>query len=171
MSYYAMNGLAGALGDLFFDPDAKKAFWRVQQLKAGEKGLLSEISQEVYGNAYADTWGKIVSYNQGRKGVYPAPPPAGPGEYKVGTVLELPTIPNRNAPYSGAKNSSLKVMPEGEFVLPDGSTVTIGPGGDIIRGDGGSQKAGMSTGLLLGIGALVVGGVALLAVTAKKKPM
>lgn len=168
MSYYAMNGLAGALGDLFFDPDAKKAFWRVQQLKAGEKGTVSDLAVGIYKDVTAQN--NIISYNAGRKGV--KPDPRGVGWYYPGTILEMPSIAGKPAPYSGAKASSLSVMAEGtELVLPDGSTVTIGPGGDIIRGDGGSQKAGMSTGLLLGIGALVVGGVALLAVTAKKKPM
>jgi hypothetical protein len=151
------GGYSG-FGDLIYQGD--KVYWRVQD--ASE--TVSSIAQKVYGSA--SQWTKICSYNDS-VGIKRDPQtPKGDCWYKVGTMIELPTIPGFPDPKAAAPQSGLATAKAGTtVVLDDGKVATIGEGGKI----GKAGLASLSTNMKIGLGVAAAAAVLGIAVLASKK--
>lgn len=151
-----MSGLGaccGSLGDLILTDN--KVYWRVKD--ASE--TLSSIAVKVYGNVAVqkDIW------NANPQGRAQASAKFGDqkwGWYNVGTLLELPKVSGYPDPMVAAEKAGLVKAKEGDTIVIDGETHTVGAGGKI-------SKAGI--GLVAGVAMLAVVGVAAFAIFSKKK--
>lgn len=152
------------LGELLFEDD--KALWRVQA--GGE--TISLIAQKVYGDA--TVWGKICSHNTSIGIAMDPRTPKGDCWYKPGTVIELPKIPGYPDPMATAPKSGLPTAPAGStIVTPSGKVATVGTGGKLTSPTAAAlSKAGMTPGVMIGLGVVAVAAIAGLALLAKKKP-
>jgi len=159
------SGGMGALGGAFMDGSGTTK-WLV---KSGDYGL-SFIAEQVYGKGAP--WKPIYSANSDiiKDGVnYTIQP---------GMVLTLPLMPGWPDPAvaltktGNVAGSTPAVVPAGTTIISaTGEKIAIGPGGQAVgpAAPPASKADGMSTGMMIGLGAaavVVIGGVALLA---KKK--
>jgi hypothetical protein len=153
--YFSTSGFGGAF------VDSGTAKWLVGK---GDYGL-SFIAKQVYGAGAP--WKPIYDANKSVIG-------SNPDLIQPGMILTLPPIPGFPDPQgavSATKNvagTTAAVVPAGTTIIGSGGEkIAIGPGGQVVGG--GSKTAGMSTGMMIGIGAaavVVIGGLALMA---KKK--
>ncbi len=161
-SYYPISGF-GALDGVFVDA-ANSAKWLVGK---GDYGL-SAIAQQVYGSS--TPWRAIYDANKSIIG-------SNPDLIQPGMILTLPTVPGFPPPQgalSQTKNvagSTSAVVANQTIVGNDGKDIVIGSdgkGATVVTATG-AKTASMSTGAMVGIGAIAVVAIGGLALAAKKK--
>lgn len=143
---------AAGFGDLIYTDGV--VYWRVKDATE----TLSSIAVKVYGSVTVqkDIWNANPQGREVSSAKFGDPKW---GWYKVGTLLRLPKVNGYPDPYDAAKKAGLVTAQEGETVVINGETTTVGAGGKI--------KAGLPT--LAVVAALAVGTAAVVYVVKKRK--